>query len=125
MSVENKPLSGIDTVIIRVSDIEVSKQWYIETLGFNTLWEDKEMKLVVLDTGSQPGLTLWQTEHKISINKETASYPIFRTENANNAKIILEQKGVNTDEIITDSHVTYFRFYDPDGNVIEACEVHE
>ena len=34
---ENKLLQGIDTVIIRVSDIEVSKDWYQEKLGLTSL----------------------------------------------------------------------------------------
>ena len=74
---ENKLLQGIDTVIIRVSDIEVSKDWYQEKLGLLPVWDDPQMHLVVLDTNSATSLTLWQTKKKISIDQETASYPIF------------------------------------------------
>lgn len=42
-----KILQGIDTVIIRVSDIIVSKKWYEEMLGLNPVWDDPNMRLVV------------------------------------------------------------------------------
>ena len=56
-----KALQGIDTVIIRVSDISLSKQWYVNKLGLTVIWDDPAIKLVVLDTGSPVSLTLWQT----------------------------------------------------------------
>ncbi|HJY21332.1 MAG TPA: VOC family protein, partial [Hanamia sp.] len=61
-STGNKLLQGIDTVIVRVSNIETSKEWYLEKLGLALLFEDAKMKLVVLDTNSPTSLTLWQTE---------------------------------------------------------------
>ena len=120
-----KALQGIDTVIIRVSDISLSKQWYVNKLGLTVIWDDPAIKLVVLDTGSPVSLTLWQTEKKILVNRETASYPIFRTLNAYGARQELLDKGVDVSEVIQDSVVNYFLFYDPDGNVLEACQVHE
>jgi len=119
-----KILQGIDTVIIRVSDIIKSKQWYQEKLGLTVIWEDNDIKLVVLDTGSPTSLTLWQTHKTINNDKDTASYPIFRIVNATDARHALLEKGVNVSDVIEDSSVNYFIFYDPDGNVLEACQVH-
>ena len=51
-------LEGIDTVIIRVSNIVISKEWYINKLGLSPIWEDALMNLVVLDTNSPTSLTL-------------------------------------------------------------------
>lgn len=118
-------LQGIDTVIVRVTDIERSKKWYTDILGFGITWDEPKMKLVVLNTSSNVSLTLWQTDETISINKNTASYPIFRTPDASALRINLEEKGVSTESIVTDDYVTYFFFYDPDGNILEACQVHE
>lgn len=118
-------LQGIDTVIIRVSNIEVATEWYTDKLGLKITWDDPKMKLVVLDTVSATSLTLWQTDHKITLNQETASYPIFRTPDASLLRKELIERGINCGEIIRDDHVTYFLFYDPDGNILEACEVHE
>ena len=122
---ENKLLQGIDTVIIRVSDIEISKDWYQKKLGLLPVWDDPKMNLVVLDTNSATSLTLWQTKKKISIDQETASYPIFKTPDASALREALIVSGIQVGEIIQDIHVKYFFFYDPDGNILEACQVHE
>ncbi|WP_226998883.1 VOC family protein [Flavisolibacter tropicus] len=118
-------LQGIDTVIVRVSNIEVSKDWYINKLGLSSIWDDPKMKLVVLDTKSPTSLTLWQTDQSVMVNRETASYPIFRTPDAEALRQELLSRGVEAGAPIQDDHVKYFFFYDPDGNVLEACQVHE
>lgn len=120
-----KSLLGIDTIIIRVSNIEISKIWYQEKLCLKPIWDDPNLKLVVFDTGGPTSLTIWQTDKVIQNNKDTSSYPIFRTLNANTARHELEEKEVNVGEVIDDGFVNYFFFYDPDGNVLEACQVHE
>jgi catechol 2,3-dioxygenase-like lactoylglutathione lyase family enzyme len=120
-----KLLQGIDTIIIRVSDIEKAKKWYQEKLDLTPVWEDQSIKLVVLDTGSPTSLTIWQTDKKIESNKETSSYPIFRTLDAKKTRQDLHSKGVNVGEVIDDNSVKYFLFYDLDGNILEACQVHE
>ena len=120
-----KLLQGIDTVIVRVSNIETSKEWYLEKLGLALLFEDAKMKLVVLDTNSPTSLTLWQTEQTFSVNQNTASYPIFKTPDADALKQELLNRGIEVGEIIQDDYVKYFLFYDPDGNILEACQVHE
>jgi catechol 2,3-dioxygenase-like lactoylglutathione lyase family enzyme len=118
-------LQGIDTVIVRVSNIEISKDWYVNKLGLTATWDDPQMKLVVLDTKSATSLTLWQTNQKLDINRDTASYPIFRTQDADALKQELERRGIEVSEVIEDEHVKYFFFFDPDGNVLEACQVQE
>ena len=120
-----KLLQGIDTIIVRVSNIETSKEWYLEKLGLALLFEDAKMKLVVLDTNSPTSLTLWQTEQTFSVNRHTASYPIFKTSDADALKQELLNRGIEVGEIIQDDYVKYFLFYDPDGNILEACQVHE
>jgi catechol 2,3-dioxygenase-like lactoylglutathione lyase family enzyme len=121
----DKLLQGIDTVIVRVSSIEVSKAWYLDKLGLRSTWDDTNRKLVVLDTGSPTSLTLWQTDQPITVNRETASYPIFRTPDAAALRQELQNKGIDAGEVIQDEPVQYFFFYDPDGNVLEACQVNE
>lgn len=121
----NHFLQGIDTIILRVSNIDQAKKWYTEKLGFNAIHEDELLRLAVLDTFSPTSITLWQTDEKIKNNPKTSSYPIFRTQNATTAHEELKKRGVKTEEIITDHVVTYFSFYDPDGNVLEVCQVHD
>jgi len=120
---ENNLIQGIDTIIVRVSNIEKLKAWYQDKLGFTALWYDHDMKLVVLDTNGAVSLTLWQTDKKIERQRETASYPIFKTKDASKLREDLQNKGIPVEQIISDEHVKYFFFFDPDGNVLEACEV--
>ncbi len=125
MEKKDKPLlQGIDTVIVRVQDIERSKKWYQEKLGLVAQWDDPKMKLVVLDTNSPTSLTLWQTSEQISVQRDTASYPIFRTPDATALNEELRSRHIETSGIIEDEYVKYFFFFDPDGNVLEACQVH-
>ena len=120
-----KLLQGIDTVIIRVSNIEKSKEWYVHKLGLTVLFEDVKMKLIVLDTNSPTSLTLWQTDHTFSVDQNTASYPIFKTSDADTLRQELLNREIESGEIIQDDYVKYFLFYDPDRNILEACEVHK
>ena len=120
----NNHLQGIDTIILRVKDIEHSKNWYTQKLGLTPEWEDAALKLVVMNTGGPTSLTLWQTSEPVVSSKEGSAYPIFRTRDAANARTALVQNNVMADPVIKDHVVTYFRFYDPDGNVMEACQVH-
>ena len=124
MEQSNLLLQGIDTVIVRVKDINASKKWYREKLGLTIIWDDAALRLVVLDTKGPTSLTLWQTDRQISIEKETASYPIFRTPDAAALRQELQNREVETGDVIQDKYVNYFFFYDPDGNVLEACQVH-
>lgn len=121
---EIKLLQGIDTVIVRVTNIETSKNWYVNKLGLKPIWEEPKMNLIVLDTNSPTSLTLWQTHQAITINRETASYPIFRTPDAQALQQELKKRDIETGQLIQDDYVTYFFFYDPDGNILEACQVH-
>ena len=120
-----KLLQGIDTVIVRVTNIATSKEWYIRKLGLVLLFEDDKMKLVVLDTKGPTSLTLWQTDKTVSVNRDTASYPILKTPDADALKHELLNRGIEVGEIIQDAYVKYFFFYDPDGNILEACQVHD
>jgi catechol 2,3-dioxygenase-like lactoylglutathione lyase family enzyme len=125
MEKEKSLLQGIDTIIIRVSNILQSKQWYIDNLGLKQVWFEEKMKLAVLDTGSPTSITLWETGKAIVANSDTASFPIFKTEDVSYTREQLIKKGVKTSEVIADDYVQYIFFHDPDGNVLEACQVHE
>lgn len=117
-------LQGVDTIILRVKNIESSRKWYTEKLGLKAEWEDMILKLVVLNTGGPTSITIWQTDEHVVASKEGSAYPIFRTPAAEKSRAALVAKGVSADPVITDHVVTYFRFYDPDGNILEACQVH-
>ena len=120
-STEIELLQGIDTVIVRVSNIAASKKWYLEKLGLALLFEDDKIKLAVLDTKGPTSLTLWETDKTMSVNRDTASYPIFKTPNADELKKVLSNMGIETGETIQDTYVKYFFFYDPDSWKLAKC----
>jgi catechol-2,3-dioxygenase len=120
----NHFLQGIDTIIIRVSDINKAKSWYTEKLGFKNIHEDTKLRLVILDTFSPTSLTIWETDENVKNNPKTTSYPIFRTANAADAHQQLKRLNVNVGELTQDHVVTYFAFYDLDNNLLEVCQVH-
>ncbi|MND46926.1 Glyoxalase-like domain protein [compost metagenome] len=122
---KKKLLQGIDTVIVRVSDIEKAKEWYLHKLGLNSIYEDAQIGLVVVDTNGPTSLTLWKTEERIDINKKSTSFPIFKTTDAKTLRQQLLDNAVNVTELNQDESIKYFQFYDPDGNVLEACETLE
>ena len=123
MDIKDKNLvQGIDTVIVRVNDLEQSMAWYQDKLGFTTVWSDQQMKLVILDTRGAVSITLWQTDQKIESHKDTASFPIFKTPDVNSLYEHMKSQGVVVEPIIRDEYVAYFVFYDPDGNILEACQ---
>lgn len=116
-------IKGIDTIIMRVSDLKKSKQWYVDQLGLTLLWEDLQLKLIVLDTKGSTSLTLWETSEPISVKRGNACYPIFRTDDVASFREYIQLKEISCTEITKDETVSFFSFFDPDGNILEACEI--
>ncbi|MEX6686715.1 VOC family protein [Danxiaibacter flavus] len=116
---------GIDTVIIRVSDIKEARKWYCDVLGLTPVWDDPVEDLVVFETGGMTSLTIWQSDQPIKVDKKTGSYPIFKTTEIEKAYQQLKDKGVNVDELVDETLLKYFFFYDGDGNILEACQVEQ
>ncbi|HJW16798.1 MAG TPA: VOC family protein [Flavisolibacter sp.] len=123
MEKKNKLIQGIDTIIVRVSDIERAKAWYQDNLGFSIAWQDDDIKLVVLDTNGATSLTLWQTHKQLVGDKDVSTYPIFKTADARLLRKELQDRSIQVEQLVEDEHVSYFFFFDPDGNVLEACEL--
>ncbi len=123
MSKKSSPVfEGIDTIIIRVSNYLLSKKWYEEKLGLEVIFEDHNSKLVAFETGSPTSLTIWQTNEKVKVLSERNSFPVFRTSDAEKTFIELSKKEVKTELLIEAEGIKFFRFYDLDGNLLEACE---
>lgn len=116
----------LDTVLLRVSDVLASKTWYEDKLGLIPQYFDPNEKLVVFDTGPGTSLTLWELKEGDQVTRSTtaAVFPIFSTLDAIKARELLKDRGVDVGEIVAASEVTYFTFNDPDGNQLEACQVH-
>lgn len=119
---EQSLLQGIDTVIMRVSDFVRSRDWYEHILGLQCIWVDEQMQLAVFNSNGPTSLTIWRTSTPVQVHLAATSYPIIKTPDARALRELFLSKGIKTEELIQDDHVIYFLFFDPDGNVMEACQ---
>ncbi len=117
----------LDTVIVRVKNLEESKNWYIENLSFFPVYSDDESKIVVFDLAGTTTLTLWQFEENDASSKvnQGNTYAVFNCDNAEQIFKSLKKKGVAVDNFTTSEDISLFNFYDPDGNKFEVIEINE
>jgi catechol 2,3-dioxygenase-like lactoylglutathione lyase family enzyme len=121
---EARLFERIDTVIVRVRDIEAAKRWYREKLGLEPTFEDDGEQLAVLGCGGT-SLTLWQwASHEAAPSPADAGcYPIFSAVDVEQAWRTLRTRGVTVEPVTDAGGVRWFRFRDLDGNQLEACQV--
>lgn len=114
----------IDTVILRVSNLETAVRWYESVLGLPSVHRDEAVRLAVLALDGT-SLTLWErgAGEAAPAADAAGTYPIFATGDAAGARERLVARGVAAGPLETGEGVRFFRFEDPDGNVLEACEV--
>lgn len=116
--------TGVDTVMIRVRDIAAATPWYVSHLAADPVYEDEDQRLAVLEFIGGSTITLWQLDAGASWTP-SSTYPILATDDAREAHAVLSAAGVSVDAIHETPGVLYFRFRDPDGNLLEACELKE
>ena len=114
--------SRLDTVILRVRDLTSTQEWYAGTLGLHAIYEDATQGLVVLGLDGGASLTLWAVRDGEAVGP-SSTYPIFGVDDAAAAHAHLIAQGVAAGPLTEGPGVRYFRFADPEGNPLEACEV--
>jgi GTP diphosphokinase / guanosine-3',5'-bis(diphosphate) 3'-diphosphatase len=116
---------GIDTVLLRVQDLDAAAAWYETKLGLTRTFADPGERLVVYGVGGATSLTLWALRPgEVPAPAEAARpFPIFRVSDARAAWSRLRGRGVAVGELAAANGVTSFQFRDPDGNALEACQV--
>ena len=111
--------------MLRVRNIEHSKSWYETHLGFTTSYVDLQERLVVLGLGGQTSLTLWELKRGEALPPPgfAGAFPIFLTDDVAQTRQNLQERGVGVESIQDSSGVSFFGFFDPDGNRLEVCQV--
>ena len=116
---------GLDHVAIGVEDVERSRRFYAEALGFDRTHEEWDVPLMMSAAGT--GIAIFSKEQHPSPTPDDLEPPAirilhiaFRVDRAgfDEARATLEQEGVTTrfmDHGLT--HSIYFR--DPDGHLLE------
>lgn len=111
--------SRLDTVVLRVRDLEAARAWYAEKLALDAIHHDAAEGLAVLGMSGGATLTLWQAQEV----PPSATFPILGVDDAAAARRHLEDRGVAVEPLVEAPDVRYFGFRDPDGNRLEVCEV--
>ncbi|BCB04312.1 VOC family protein [Bacillus sp. KH172YL63] len=105
----------IDTVHMTVTSLERSRHWYEEKLELKQVFDSGTYKVFKLGTG-ETTLTLQEGEVRPSSVK-----PILFSDALEETRLKLVKKGVEASEVKMEGEVTYFEFWDPDGNGFEVC----
>ena len=116
---------GLDSVIVRVRDVEAAVAWYRDKLALEPSFEDPEERLVVFDLGGSTSLTLWQLK-RIDVPMvpgAATAYPIFAVADVELAWNTLRDRGVLVEPVVERGGVRSFQFRDLDGNRLEARQV--
>ncbi len=116
--------SRIDTVILRVKNLQKARQWYEGVLQLTPSYVgDGDHQIVIYKVGEGTPLTIYQLQpdEVMPAKRFATGYPIFFAEDIVRAHVQLQSRGVEVEDIEDDGAVQYFIFHDPDGNRLEVC----
>jgi catechol 2,3-dioxygenase-like lactoylglutathione lyase family enzyme len=115
---------GIDTVIVRVRDMEAACAWYGDLLGCRESYGDPAAGIVVYECGGPTTVTLYALGPGESAPSSGGGCgPVFRVRDAEGARAELAARGIAVHPLQSDGTVRWFDFTDSEGNRLEACEV--
>jgi catechol 2,3-dioxygenase-like lactoylglutathione lyase family enzyme len=109
---------------VRVRDLEKSQAWYEGKLGLKPGFVGKQEKLVVYKIGQGDStLTIYELKAgEIPVLKSLSqNHPIFYSRDIKMDHETLRARGVKLETIHDDEAGAWFQFFDPDGNLLEAC----
>ena len=122
-------LKEIGHVLLRVLDLERSKKFYLEVLGFQVLEEDPEHggTFMALE-GQSHAIDLFQVKDPEAAQRQTPGvrglgHIAFRVESEGalkDAYATLKEHGVEITRMIDHVSQKSVYFYDPDGNTLEV-----
>ncbi|WP_394174276.1 VOC family protein [Guptibacillus hwajinpoensis] len=110
-------IERIDTMCLKVSDVEISSNWYQKVLGFEVAFQDNGYRVLNVGDGSVP-LTI---EEGLAAKSTNQSYPIFFSRHIEETYKKLKSQGVQVDQLHNDGVNNFFDFYDLDGNKLQVC----
>jgi catechol 2,3-dioxygenase-like lactoylglutathione lyase family enzyme len=115
---------GLDTVVIRVRDLERARSWYERTLDLRASLIDEEERLAVLDLGGGPTLTLWEWgKGETPAAGPPVAFPVLLPQHEiETTRDMLAGRGVEVGPLQGEvGGLRFFSFSDPDGNRLEVC----
>lgn len=114
----------LDTLFVRVRDFERSRTWYETHLGFTVTFVDPQERLVIFDLGGTTSLTLWELKRGEALPPPgfAGPFPIFLSDDLIRDREHLQDQGVEVERMQSSGGVSFFGFFDPDGNRLEVCQ---
>ncbi len=108
----------LHTMLLRVKNLERSREWYEQKLGMTIFHEDRHYRVITLQGDSDNRITLWELSEgeRLSETFNETAYAVFNTPDTNADHRILAARGVEVTE--PDDTVLGVRFFwitDPDG----------
>jgi catechol 2,3-dioxygenase-like lactoylglutathione lyase family enzyme len=116
----------LDSVRVRVRDIDSARSWYERTLGFTAVHADERERVVIFGLGGTATLTLWQLKpgERLAPAGSAIPFPVFIVEDAHASHDLLHSRDVSVDPVQESSVGRSFSLRDPDGNRMEISELH-
>jgi len=123
----SRGFARIDTIVIRVRDVETAAAWYSQVLGAREVFADRAERLVVLGLPGETSITLWQLKagEELQQGPVPAAFPILASSDAASDREALEALGVDVAPMVEAEHMRFFACKDLDGNHMEVCEVRQ
>ncbi len=115
----------LDTVVLRVHDVDAAKAWYQAKLGLEVSSEDMGERLVTFELRGGTSLTLLELKRGESLLETlgvVGSFPVFAVRDARHAWEVLREREVLVDPLRDAGPVLSFEFRDLDGNKLEVRE---
>ena len=110
-------IERIDTLCLKVKDVENSSKWYQDILGFKEAFKGEGYRVLSVGEGGVP-LTIEEGETQSSVNQ---SYPIFYTSYIHQTYDELKDQNVRVSDLHNDGVNHYFDLYDIDNNKLQVC----
>ena len=115
----------LDTVVLRVHDVDAAKAWYQAKLGLEVSSEDMGERLVTFELRGGTSLTLLELKRGESLLETlgvVGTFPVFAVLDARHAWEVLRARDVLVDPLRDTGPVLSFEFRDLDGNKLEVRE---